>query len=216
MQPPPSSRYRTQSTPLGRRVRVALVAGVALALVPALRPVHAQSESAPAVGTRLGAASTKPGVIMIRGSTEVGIVEGRIAGETSDTGSVIVDAVVLTELGTGAQTTGLSVTLDDGRDHARSVWVDTAEIGGLTHALEYLATVDSSATPLGGFEATYRTRGALRIATYTDADRVWTSLTAEGPPDVTVQLPRERLATLRSLIQRARLSFPRPRPVRPR
>jgi hypothetical protein len=186
-----------------RCVRAALVATFAFAFAP----LRAQSQCVPAVTTKLAALSSKPGVLLIRGSTEVGTVDGRAADATTDTGSVTVDAVVLTEVGTGAQTTGLAVTLDDGRDHARSVWVDNDELGGLTHALDYLATVDSSATPLGGFEAAYRTRGALRIATYNDVERVWASLTADGPADVTVPLPRERLAALRSLVQRAKQLF---------
>lgn len=199
-------------SPPPRRVRAALVAAFAFAFAP----LRAQSQSAPAVTTKLAAVSAKPGTLLIRGSTEVGTVEGRAADATADTGSVTVDAVVLTEVGTGAQTTGLAVTLDDGRDHARSVWVDNDELGGLTHALDYLATVDSSATPLGGFEAAYRTRGALRIATYNDVQGVWSSLSADGPPDVTVPLPRERLAALRSLVQRAKqlLGPILPRPAR--
>ena len=190
-----------------RCVLAALVATVAFTLAP----LRAQSQCSPAVTTKLGAVSSKPGVLLIRGSTEVGSVEGRAADATTDTGSVTVDAVTLTEVGTGAQTTGLAVTLDDGRDRSRSVWVDNDELGGLTHALDYLATVDSSAALTGGFEVAYRTRGALRIVTYGDAERVWASLSADGPSDVTVPLPRERLAALRSLVQRAKLLVGRSR-----
>jgi hypothetical protein len=122
--------------------------------------------------------------------------------------------VVLTDVGTGAQTMGLALTLTDGREHARSVWVDEDELGGLTHALDYLATVDSTATPLGGFEAAYRTRGALRVTTYNDVEGVWAMLSADGPPsEVIVPLPRERLAALRLLVQRAAQLLVHPRPA---
>jgi hypothetical protein len=175
-------------------------------------PLRAQAAGSPAPTTKLATVSAKQGVLLLRGSTEVGFVDGRAADAKADSGSVTVDAVVLTEVGTGAQTMGLNLTLEDGRDHARSVWVDDDELGGLTRALDYLATVDSSATPLAGFEAGYRTRGALRVATYSDVEGVWAKLSADGPSEVSVPLPRERLATLRSLVQRAaQLLVVRPR-----
>jgi hypothetical protein len=184
---------------------------VAFTVTMAPPPLCAQAQGSPAVTTRLATVSAKQGVLLLRGSTQIGSVEGRAADAKADSGSITVDAVVLTEVGTGTKTMGLALTLEDGRDHARSVWVDDDELGGLTHALEYLATVDSSATPLGGFEAAYRTRGALRVATYSDAEGVWAMLSADGPSEVTVPLPRERLATLRSLVQRAAQLLVRPR-----
>jgi hypothetical protein len=186
---------------------------VAFTVIVGPAPLFAQAHGSPASTTRLATVSAKEGVLLLRGSTGIGSVEGRAADAKADSGSVTVDAVVLTEVGTGTQTMGLSLTLEDGRDHARSVWVDDDELGGLTHALDYLATVDSSATPLAGFEAAYRTRGALRVATYSDATGVWAMLSADGPSEVIVPLPRERLAALRSLVQRAAQLLVRPRPA---
>jgi hypothetical protein len=188
----------------------ALAVTITFTFGPAL--LRAQAPGSPVPTTKLATVSAKQGVVLLRGSTEVGFVDGRAADAKADSGSVTVDAVVLTEVGTGTQTMGLNLTLEDGRDHARSVWVDDDELGGLTRALDYLATVDSSATPLAGFEAAYRTRGALRVATYSDVEGVWAKLSADGPSEVSVPLPRERLATLRSLVQRAaQLLVVRPR-----
>jgi hypothetical protein len=200
---------RRLSPSSSRGVLTALAVTLTVTLTPA--SLCAQAPGSPALTTKLATVSAKQGVLLLRGSTEIGSVEGRTADAKSDSGSVTVDAVVLTEVGTGAQTMGLALTLDDGRDHARSVWVDDDELGGLTHALEYLATVDSSATPLGGFEAAYRTRGALRVAAYSDVAGVWAMLSADGPSEVMVPLPRERLAALRSLVQRAAQLLVRPR-----
>lgn len=115
--------------------------------------------------TRLAALAAKYGVVVVRGASTVGTIRGMYGS------SVVVDAREFAVAG-GEVQRGLTVTVvpgGTGRDQQAS-FVDVEEVSALLAGLDYIAKLDGTATKLDRFEATYATRGDLRVTVYTGSD----------------------------------------------
>jgi hypothetical protein len=111
----------------------------------------------PLPATKLESFETNTGVVIIKGSTDLG-------GISSDAGDVGVRCRELTDTSTGQKEQGLSLEITP-RNQARTVLqIDYDEIGPLVGAIDYITKLEVTVTPLNSFDAAYTTRGGFRIA----------------------------------------------------
>jgi hypothetical protein len=113
--------------------------------------------------TRLEALDTQVGAVVVKNYTFIGSVSGF-------SGIVMVTSYEFVDAQTGRKEYGIGVELreagrseKDGRE-ART-YVDYDEIDALVRALDSISKIERSAT-LENFEAQYRTRGELSVATF--------------------------------------------------
>jgi hypothetical protein len=110
--------------------------------------------------TRLEALDTQTGAVIVKNYTYIGAVSG-FSGIATVVSYEFVDAQ------TGRKDYGIGVEV---RETARSerearTYVDYDEIDALLRGIDYISKIERSAT-LENFEAQYRTRGELSVATF--------------------------------------------------
>jgi hypothetical protein len=110
--------------------------------------------------TRLEAFDSQVGTVIIKNYTYIGSVSG-LSGIAMVTSYEFVDAQ------TGRKEFGIGVEI---RENSRSeregrTYIDYDEIDALIRALDYIIKIERSVT-LENFEAQYRTRGELLVATF--------------------------------------------------
>ena len=137
----------------------------------AATPAFAQEQSAgateaakPAISTKLEAFSARTGVVLIRGFSTLGKVNG--------TGQVVVDVKEFRDASNPKVAQyGIQFTVQELSRSERSniSYVDEDEIDSLVRGLEYITKLDRSVTPFADFEAQYRTKGDLSITAFSDS-----------------------------------------------
>jgi hypothetical protein len=149
-----------------------------------------------AAPTKLESFEAQTGSVFIKCWTDVGAV-----------GAVVVDCRELIDASTGKKEYGLLVEV--GVDSARfggktRAFVDFDEIDSLLKGLDYISKVDSSISKLKSFEATYQTRGGLRITVFNNESgkrQVAVSASSHGSPCF---FPIEKLPNFKDLIESGR------------
>ena len=107
--------------------------------------------------TKLESFETNIGVIVLKGSTEIGSIN-------VDRGDVVVKCKENTDTTTGHSEQGIALDLIP-RDQPRStLLIDYDELPGLLNAIDYISKLEVTATPLASFDAAYTTKGGFRIA----------------------------------------------------
>jgi hypothetical protein len=113
--------------------------------------------------TKLEALDTQIGAVVVKNYTYIGAISGF-------SGIVIVTSYEFVDAQTGRKDYGIGIELretgrseKEGRD-ART-YVDYDEIDALLRGLDYIIKIERSAT-MENFEAQYRTRGELSVATF--------------------------------------------------
>ena len=108
--------------------------------------------------TRLEAAATAKGVLVVGGFTDIGTVNGE------DGGSVKVTAVEYTNSATQEKRYGMVVAVHQpqGNRTAKS-YIDDDELDDILAALQSMGRLDHTVTQLADFTARFRTRGDMEI-----------------------------------------------------
>ncbi|HKS27447.1 MAG TPA: hypothetical protein VJS44_06485 [Pyrinomonadaceae bacterium] len=153
---------------MSRIIKVALLS-IIFVLCAASAGAQQSAPSLPAVpppfepSTRLEALDAQVGSVLVKNSTYIGGVSGF-------SGIVMVTSYEFVDVQTGRKDYGIGIELretgrsdKEGRD-ART-YVDYDEIDALTRAMDYISRIERSAT-LENFEAQFRTRGELQVATF--------------------------------------------------
>jgi len=129
-------------------------AGSAVQVVPNLPPPP----------TRIEAAQQRKGSVVVKGYSEIGVVQGQ-------SGSAIrVLAVEVSDTTRGAKEYGVAIAVDRASGQfTREVvsYLDYEEIDSLLGAIDALARLDNSATTLMNFDAIYRTHGDVELTSFT-------------------------------------------------
>lgn len=139
----------------------AAVFSVAIAGLPERAVTQELKQQAPK--TQLEAFTGENGVVVIKGYTNVGDVSG--------TGKVNVTAMTFKNANTGKETSGIVVEVKTATaySNASRSFVDYDEISGLLAGMEYVYKTDKSVTKLKNFEATYSTKGDLKVTVFDDS-----------------------------------------------
>lgn len=155
--------------------------------------------------TKLESLDTQIGVVVVKNYTFIGSVSGF-------SGIVLVTSYEFVDAQTGRKDYGIGVELKetgrsekDGRE--AGTYVDYDEIDALIRALDSISKIERSAT-LENFEAQYRTRGELSVATFIRPNGTLQAEVAIGifrKAGVTISLGK--LADFRKLIADAKLTL---------
>jgi hypothetical protein len=129
-----------------------------MAMAQAARPTPT-----PSPDTKLELFQAKDGAVIIRAFERAG-------GMVGLGGNVSVEAVELTDAQTGIKQQGIAIEVRDVSRNGREsrAYVDYDEIDSLLKGLTYVGKVDSTVTKLTNFEATYPTKGGLKIFTFNE------------------------------------------------
>ena len=159
---------------------------------------HAQDTNAPR--TELDAFESGTGVVIVRGSGEIGVV-------TTATGAVVVRCKESVEAGSGRKQYGLAITLTGKDQQSDTTIIDYAELDSFLRGLDFLQRANWSLTALPSFDAIYTTRDGLQAAAYSSQRQPGTlgaSLKSARSVRVRVPLAAQDFALFRGLIQQAK------------
>ncbi|MBD0373550.1 MAG: hypothetical protein ICV60_22140 [Pyrinomonadaceae bacterium] len=127
------------------------------------RPISAATPLPLEPLTKLEALDTQIGAVVVKNYTYIGSVSGF-------SGIVMVTAYEFVDAQTGRKDYGIGIELRetgrserDGRED--NTYVDYDEIDALLRGLDYILRIEKSAT-MENFEALFRTRGELSVATF--------------------------------------------------
>src|SRR5579872_1187572 len=122
----------------------------------------AQDTNAPR--TELDAFEARPGVVIVRGSADVGVV-------TTATGTVLVRCKESVEASSGRKQHGLAITITGKDQQSDTTIIDYDEMDSFLGGLDFLASANWSLTSLQNFDAVYTTRDGLQVAAYSSKQR---------------------------------------------
>lgn len=174
-------------------ILTAVVCG--LLLVGAAR---AQDTNAPR--TELDAFEAGIGVVIVRGSADMGQV-------ATPAGIVSVRYKESVEISSGRKQYGLAVTITVKDGQSDTTIVDYAELDAFLNGLDFLTKANWSLTPLSSFDAIFTTRDGLQAAAYSSQKRPGTlgaSLKSNRAVRVRISLPAQEFALFRGLIEQAK------------
>ena len=169
-------------------------------------PAMAQSEQATEAAkpkTKLEAFVAQDGAVIVQGFSKIGEVKGQYGS------SVTVESKEFTNASSGKKEYGITVQVQEKarleREHTS--YVDLEEIPSLLKGLEYIEKVDKSATALENFQADYRTRGDLRISTFSTTGGISVGVSSGTIGRTNAFLPLADLPRLRALIESAQATL---------
>lgn len=151
--------------------------------------------------TKLGAFEAQTGSVIVRGFATIGNIRAKYST------TVTVDAREFSDAASGRKEYGISIEINEkGTLERRSTsYVDFEEIDSLVKGIEYIAKVDKASTKLEHFEADYRTRGDLRVGTFSDSSGKIEAVIVSGYAGrVTAYMPLSELKNFKDLITRAK------------
>lgn len=161
------------------RTRTQLIATLFLLASHTLRLAHAQeanSQSTEAT-TKIEAFEATSGVVIVRGISRVGAIQGRFNS------SITLQCKESTDASSGRKEYGIIVSVKTISDFERESisFIDYDEIESLLKGIEFILKIDKTTTKLDTFQADYKTRGSLIISTFSNS---------QGGIDATVQSGR--------------------------
>ena len=145
---------------------------------------------------------SQTGAVIIKGLLDVGIVKGL--------GSVAVECREFLNASTSRRQFGVIVDVtESGRlDRSRRSYLDLDEIDSLLKGIDYICKLDKTAVSLPDFEASYTTKGGLRVLVFTNkSGKLESAVDAGGFGSATAYLTIEQLSKLRSLLQEAQIKL---------
>jgi hypothetical protein len=113
----------------------------------------------PAPRTRMEALEAKTGAVIVKGTMQMGAVPGK-------TGSVTVRCKEYTDLGTGLRDYGVAVEVKVSEQLEDTSFIDYDELDALLKGMEYISKVDFTVSSLTSFDASFTTKGGLRVAAH--------------------------------------------------
>ena len=149
--------------------------------------------------TQLESMTTNTGTVIIRGTVLIGTV-------ATDSATISLKCRELTDVGTGRRVYGVAIGMGAPNQTEDVSLVDSDEVEPLLNAIDYLITMDWTATSLPGLDATYTTRGGFRVVAYGNRQvgsiqfAVRNTHTSPTP----VQITRLHITQLRNLLDQAK------------
>jgi hypothetical protein len=158
----------------------------------------AQDTNAPR--TELDAFEARAGVVIIRGSADIGAV-------TTATGTVAIRCKESVEATSGRKQHGIAVTLAGTVGQSDTTIIDYDELDSMLSGLDFLANANWSLTSLPNFDAVYSTRDGLQAAAYSSQKQPGTlgaSLKSSRVVRVRISLSPQEFVQFRGLMQQAK------------
>jgi hypothetical protein len=149
--------------------------------------------------TKLESFDTNIATVVIKASTEVGSL-------SVNTGVVSVRCREITDANSGRKEQGISMEIAQTGQPRDKLLIDYDEIPSLLNAIDYLNRLDFSVTPLNSFDATFTTKGGLRIAAI-GAQRtsaIYFSVRDARTNLASVMFSRDEVSRFKALIEQAK------------
>ena len=149
--------------------------------------------------TELETFETQPGTVIVKGASQIGSM-------TIDAINVVVISKESKDVNTGRKEYGAAVEIRESDRQRAKMVVDYDEMDPLLNGLNYLAQIDSNATTLPTFVASYVTKSGLRIGAYTSRRRgaIQYFLQDRGINSRRILITSAQLSQFRSLLQQAK------------
>jgi hypothetical protein len=149
--------------------------------------------------TKLESFETNVGILVIKGSTEIGSVSG-------SGGDVTVKCREVTDAVSGRKERGVAVEIFQQGQLKDRLLIDYDELDPLLRGVDTLGKIDASVTSLDSFDAAFTTRGGLRLAALGNRS---TGAFRFGMRDLRLNLPpiafsREQMVRFSSLMVEAK------------
>lgn len=151
---------------------------------------------APEESTKIEKFQARTGAVLIKGFSDI----GRIAGSG---GVVEVTSMEFTDAQSGVRAQGVVIQLRElGRlSREERSFIDYDEIDSLLKGIDYIAKVELSVTKLDNFEASYRTKSAFSVTTFSNNSQVnGVAISSGRYGPLRVFLKQADLATFRELL----------------
>ena len=156
--------------------------------------------------TKLEAFQAKSGVVIIKGFSRMGSVNGRFGGVAE------VQSMELRDAGSSLRISGAVVTIREGgrlERESRS-FIDYDEIDSLIKGLDYVARTDSTVTRLSSFEANYSTKGDLTVSVFSQqTGELGAAISSGSIGPVRVFFTLDDLSKFRNLLVEAKAKLDR-------
>jgi len=166
-----------------------------------IRPASAQDTNAYAYtpATRLESFATNTGTVVIRGSADIGVVQG-------STGTIGLKCREASDASSGRKEVGISIDLNHNQQSKETRYIDYDELEPLIDALAYLNKVDWSITSLNSFDAAITTRSGFRASAFSSkrSGAIEFAVRTAGTGNPPILMSRDQLAELRGLLEQAR------------
>jgi len=148
--------------------------------------------------TKLEALQGKAGIVVVRGSSEIGTISGNEGGE------IRIRAIGYLDINTGDLVRGIEFFIT--AEHGSHPQIDYDEIDSLVKAIDQLSTLDKNIIELEKFEAVYRTRCNMTVSLLEDPFRRGLSAVIDGNVigGGIVILTIEKLGDLKRLVSEAK------------
>ncbi len=150
--------------------------------------------------TKLEAFETQTGVVIIKGTGQVGAL-------ATSTANVSVKCRESISLKSGHREHGVLIGFKEGNAAEENSFLDYDELDPLLVGMDYISRADYNITELPSFAVGYITRDELRISAYSsnkNPGTIQATLQTRRDERVRVLLAPEQLAQLRTLIQQAK------------
>jgi hypothetical protein len=181
-----------------RFTMIVLMKAVLLSCCISILFVQAQDANrSPTPKTQLEAFSAKSGSVVIKGYSNGGSVEGF-------SGRVEITLMEFTDASLGKKQQGIVVEVTSSGSSSRKdrSYIDLDEIDGLIKGIEYIIKIDDSETKLPNWEATYSTKGDLKVTTYNDGRKITAAISSGTYSPVRAYMNIEKLKEFREALAR--------------
>ncbi len=151
--------------------------------------------------TKLEAFEAQSGAVIIRGFSKIGELRGIYGG------MVTVESKEFLNATTASREFGITLEVSEASrlERENTSYIDYDEIASLLKGIDYIAKVDKSVTKFEHFQADYKTKGDLRISTFSDkSGEIMVAITSGTIGAATAYLKMADLAKLRELIASAK------------
>jgi hypothetical protein len=159
------------------------------------------NKSTPKEKTKLEQFSAKTGVVLIRGFHKIGTNQGLYST------SVNIEAKEFTNISNETKEYGITIEAfkEDGRyDKKHTSFIDYDEIDSLIQGIDYITNIKSNITKLDDFQADYKTKGDLKISTFSSGTKVMAAVTSGNIGGVAAYFKIEDLVKIKQLILNAK------------
>ncbi len=158
-------------------------------------------DSIPENVTKLEQFTAKSGVVIIRGFHKIGVLKGLYRT------SVTIEVKEFSNVTDGTKQYGITIETfkENGNyDKDHTSFIDYDEIDSLIKGIEYIAKINGSVTKLESFQADYKTKGDLKISTFSSSDKIIAAVTSGTIGGVAGYLKIEDLPKLVDLLTKAK------------
>ena len=158
--------------------------------------------------TKLESLMSQTGVVVVKGYTRVGSMNGS-RGTAQFTAWEVINAR------TGRKEQGVTVEIAEAvgtrPDTEERAYIDYDELTPLLKGIDYIMRLDDKATKLSRYEAQYQTRGGLVLMTFNTPDGYRTAISTWGGRRPRFVLRQTGLAEFKNLLESAKEVLDAPR-----